>query len=364
MARNPFADALQVSPVLWVQTEEDCITSWRGLGQPRGGRLLTVTSGGCTALSFAAAGAGSVISIDVNPSQSRVLELKVAALEALRVGEVRALFGIEGDLGSTAALYARVRPRLSTEAAGYWDANQDLFLRRRLVDAGAMQGVGTALRERSPNGRAALEAVFVATDLERQVELVRGEALGALRLVAELRQERAELFFGAEDGATDDQAVAECMRRAFVERVTAAAGRFFFRTSPWAAQMLLGQYWDGVYPPYLDDSAASGFSGLGNRIEIVTSDIGAGIKALPDQSLHGADLSNVGDLMGGKEHGQLLDALRRSLRSGARVVQRQLIQDEARPLGRGFRRLERLSGELTVSDKSLVYSGIVVDERE
>ena len=45
--------------------------------------IVVVGSGGCTALSLLAAGAGSVTSVDVNRTQNHLIELKLAAIATL-----------------------------------------------------------------------------------------------------------------------------------------------------------------------------------------------------------------------------------------------------------------------------------------
>lgn len=55
--------------------------------------VLTLTSGGCNALNLLLHGAGHVVSVDCNPAQSSLLELKRAALANLPYEDVWAMFG-------------------------------------------------------------------------------------------------------------------------------------------------------------------------------------------------------------------------------------------------------------------------------
>lgn len=64
--------------------------------------VLTLTSGGCNALNLLLHGAGHVVSVDCNPAQSSLLELKSTAIQQLefedvwQVGVVLCLSGLNG----------------------------------------------------------------------------------------------------------------------------------------------------------------------------------------------------------------------------------------------------------------------------
>ena len=74
--------------------------------------VLTLTSGGCNALNLLLHGAGAVVSVDCNPAQSSLLELKKAAINQLSYADVWAMFG-EGRCGGPGGgvLYSRKRWR-------------------------------------------------------------------------------------------------------------------------------------------------------------------------------------------------------------------------------------------------------------
>src|SRR5437773_9808886 len=55
--------------------------------------IVVVGSGGCTALSLVAAGAGRVTAVDLNRAQNSLIELKLAAIAVLSRAESLALLG-------------------------------------------------------------------------------------------------------------------------------------------------------------------------------------------------------------------------------------------------------------------------------
>jgi betaine lipid synthase len=50
--------------------------------------VLTLTSGGCNGLNLLLNGAGHVVSVDCNPAQSSLLELKATAIQQLEFEDV------------------------------------------------------------------------------------------------------------------------------------------------------------------------------------------------------------------------------------------------------------------------------------
>lgn len=82
--------------------------------------VLTLTSGGCNALNLLLNGAGHVVSVDCNPAQSSLLELKAVAIQQLEFEDVWQLFG-EGRHPHIERLFeTRLAPFLSQKAFNFW----------------------------------------------------------------------------------------------------------------------------------------------------------------------------------------------------------------------------------------------------
>src|SRR3954447_18006764 len=93
-------------------------------------RLLVITSAGCNALDYLAAGTGEVNAVDVNPIQNALLELKRAAILGLDHDSFFELFG-KGQSPFARQMYGDVlRKQLSPVARQYWDRHITFFLGR------------------------------------------------------------------------------------------------------------------------------------------------------------------------------------------------------------------------------------------
>lgn len=149
-----------------VWEDERCIDE--GLRPAPGERVLSITSGGDFSLQFLLADVASVLSVDFNPRQDFLLQLKVAALAELSHDELWGFCGLE-SCGERGGLYARLRPRLAAGPREYWDRRERAIRRGFLFDgkqdrflhrAGSL--VTAAL------GRRAVERYFTSTTLAEQ----------------------------------------------------------------------------------------------------------------------------------------------------------------------------------------------------
>ena len=93
--------------------------------------VLMITSAGCNALDYLLEQPGRVIAVDINPRQTALLELKVAAIRSLDAEDVFLLFG-KGRHPRARVLYTRhLRRQLSAFAVEYWDRHIAWFMGER-----------------------------------------------------------------------------------------------------------------------------------------------------------------------------------------------------------------------------------------
>lgn len=89
--------------------------------------LLTITSAGCNALDYALQEPGKIVTVDLNPRQNALLELKIAGIRHLEFEQFFSLFG-RGRLANLPGLYARdLRQSLSPKSRKFWDRRLHFF---------------------------------------------------------------------------------------------------------------------------------------------------------------------------------------------------------------------------------------------
>merc|ERR1719453_2452117 len=86
-----------------------------------------LTTGGCNVLDRLLDGVAHIVSVDLNPCQNALLELKLAAAKALTHEQFFQLFAHSNRRLFDAIYKPQLRPLLSESAAAFWDANASFF---------------------------------------------------------------------------------------------------------------------------------------------------------------------------------------------------------------------------------------------
>jgi S-adenosylmethionine-diacylglycerol 3-amino-3-carboxypropyl transferase len=108
--------------LVYTQIWEDPVADLAALQLPLGSTIVTISSGGCNALSYLTAQPAQVYAVDLNEAHLSLLKLKLAGIRAFSgYGEFWRFFG-EAASPSNSDLYrARLRPMLDSAARAYWD---------------------------------------------------------------------------------------------------------------------------------------------------------------------------------------------------------------------------------------------------
>ena len=108
--------------LVYTQIWEDPEADLAALRLPVGSTIVTISSGGCNALSYLTAQPAQVYAVDLNEAHLSLLKLKLAGLRAFsRYAEFWQFFG-EAASPSNSELYCRkLRPMLDADARAYWD---------------------------------------------------------------------------------------------------------------------------------------------------------------------------------------------------------------------------------------------------
>ena len=108
--------------LVYTQIWEDPEADLAALKLAPGATIVTISSGGCNALSYLSAKPAQIYAVDLNQAHLSLLKLKLAGLRALpNYASFWQFFG-EGSSPANATLYnLRLRPALDADARGYWD---------------------------------------------------------------------------------------------------------------------------------------------------------------------------------------------------------------------------------------------------
>ena len=149
--RNALFRLVHRNQLVYVSCFEDPAVDRLALEIKPGDRVVTITSGGCNSLDLLLAGAREVHAVDVNPLQTALLELRIAAIRGLEHDDFFALFGSGSSPRWREIYHDALRGQLSDGARSFWDGHMQWFAgrgwRRRFLYQGSAGLVHKLLRD-------------------------------------------------------------------------------------------------------------------------------------------------------------------------------------------------------------------------
>lgn len=312
----------------FAQVREDPRAELAALRPGPDDEVVVVSSGGCTALSLLAAGAGRVTAVDLNATQNHLVELKTAAASL----GARDAVAFLGALPSTRrrATYASLREALTPAARRYWDGHACA------VDAGVL---GAGVSERFIGGvvaalllavhpRSRVDRLLACRTLEEQRALFEREwstrrwrALFALLCNrAVLRNTYPAQFFEHVENPSFARHFRGLAERAITD--LPVSSNYFLH------QMLAGRYpveEPGGVPPYLSAPGAASIASTRDRLTLVDGAMTTYLRSRPAASVQVFALSNICEWMTPPEVDALFREVLRTAAPGARLVYRNFV---------------------------------------
>lgn len=317
--------------LFFAQVREDPRLEIEALAPLSGAKVVVISSGGCTALSLLAAGAGQVTAVDLNASQNHLVELKAAALRSLTMPEIMSFFGVaRGSPERRMRTYKAIRPLLSGRAAEFWDAHQDLLGRGALTCGVSEQFISAVVKvvKLFIHGRRKIERLLAQETLEEQREFFGREwNTRRWRLLFPTLLNRWT-FNRTYDPAffreVDNPSFAAHFRRLLEHALCDVP----VRSNYFLHQMLLGTYPnlvpDGM-PPYLERTRREVLRARLGNLELVDGGYCEYLETLADSSVDGLALSNICEWLDQAGVERLFEQVLRVAKPGARFCFRNFV---------------------------------------
>ena len=355
-------DQIALFHLLFANNWEDPVSDRRALQMQPGATVMTVTSGCCNTLTLLLDDPGKVYAVDINPTQSYLMELKCAAIRKLDHGELLAFLGLRPS-ADRMAVFERISGELSPAARAYW-AGQEKGLREGIIHAGKFESLVRLVHGaiRLLQGRKRIEELFQCRSLaeqraffDRRWNTRRWRLI--FRVLANKRVVARKMdldYFQFEDGSTS---FPESFQRRFDRAICDIPidGNYFL------AWFLSGGYRDeGGVPEYLLKENLPVVRERLDRIENIVAPAQEWMANQPAGSVDGFVLSNIGELMSEDETNRLFEALVPVAAAGARVCFRNIVVPRGVPESLAGQIVldAELSRELLATDRSFLYSRV------
>lgn len=356
-------DQVQLSELVFAHNWEDPESDHAALKIRSNDRLLAITSGGCNVLGFLLFDPSIVYSIDINPAQSFLLELKIAAIKNLSFTEFISFLGVLKS-ENRIVLYHKIKKDLSKKSSEFWDRQSNLIS----------------------------QGIFMNGKYERFIKIA-GKIINILqgkRRVSGLFENKTkseqELYFDkiwntkrfhflfkiifnkyvlAKKGLVADYFLFDDGSKSFAECFYKRAKRAFrgipIKSNYFLALYLLNKYInDDERPAYLKKENFEIIKSRVQRIKIITGDVQHWLESVSPDSIDCFALSNICELMSEGDKDLLFTNVFRAASPNARIIFRNLMIPREVPVSLQDQIVldKILSMEIYKNDRSFVYGKV------
>jgi S-adenosylmethionine-diacylglycerol 3-amino-3-carboxypropyl transferase len=352
--------------ILYSTCDEDSWSELNALDLRSEDVVLSVTGSGCRTLNLLIGGPAKIVSIDANPLQNHLLELKIAAIRELPHAEFAGFIGLTASTGRL-AVYRRIREALSDTARAFWDMNTHVIARGVLY-SGAHERfyaryIGPLVRALRPRKTRTL---FSFDSIEEQLaffdekwDTPRWRA--SLRLLVQPRLTKLLLpdpsyyLYLERTGSVADY-LNSCLRQA-LSRHLAADNHLL-------TLLMLGKYQHGeVVPPYLSPRHYETVRARLDAVEIRTGGLDQELAATPAGTYSKFSLSDIAGWTTPDEFTAILGEVARTAKPDGRLCYRNFLSDRRLPpaLLDSVVVRDDISERIGRSDMAIAFTFVVAD---
>ena len=305
--------------ILYSQGWEDPLVLNGALRISERDRVLSITASGDNTLYLLSKGPKKITSVDLNPAQSHLLELKVAAIMGLNKQELLELLGIEKS-DKRMKLYGKIKESMPKEARIFWQENTGA-IERGVVHSGKLERYLEKYRKfvlPLCHSKSNIDE-FVNMDSIDQQKAFYDEVWDNCRWRASfnlffskfmLKNGRAKEFFKHNEKASIAQHYLARTKKGMTE--IPIKGNYFLQ------YILTGKYGSGNLPEYLKAENLDQIRQNIGRLEIVTGDVGQQIRDARE-SFSKFNLSDIFELYSDVDYRQALREIVSVSEDNARV---------------------------------------------
>ena len=325
--------------------------------------VLCITGSGARTLDLLIENPREIVSIDFNPCQNFLLELKMHAIQHLDYEELLEFLGVFPSR-KRGHLYKTIRPSLSIDARHFWDSNSAM-IQNGVVYQGRWERYFHQLERLVSFARPHLrDKLFSCSGLSDQARIWQNEwstPLWSAFLQAVSSRVVWKYIFG-DPGFYRYVPVSFSVYKYLRTRFTSAFENTFVTDSPFAWLLFFGKYNpNSVLPAHLQERHYATLRNNLERVRIVTQSLLEYLDFCKKNSFDKYSLSDFASYTSIEEYKGIWKGIIKTASSKARVCERQFLVKREIPLEvRSCVSLDDALGfELTRTDNSIFYTFII-----
>lgn len=340
---------------------EDWSVEQQGLKINAGDHAVCVTASGDRPLHLLMTDCATVTSLDMNPIQNYLLELKLAAINHLEYNKYIAFMGCQPSRYRYHIL-KELQPHLSTQAAAFWLKHRKAIKRGIIYQGRTERLTKITAKFFKIFRRKNIKRLFEFTDLEEQREFVNSHwNTRSWRLFFEVFANPKLSKFILDDPGLNAYVEYGKPGQYIYERIHRYLNAHLARHSALLQLLLLGKILPDAYFPYLTEPGYEKIRANSERIHIKTTNIIKFLGNSEPESIDCFSLSDIASYMPQTAFENLLESVHHAAKPGARFCIREFMSRRTIPtrLLHHFKRLPELERKMEKEETNFVYRFMV-----
>lgn len=356
-------DQIDLTELIFSLSWEDPSSDVKAINITTGKKVFAITSGGCNVLCFLRYDPAVIYAVDINPVQSYVLELKVAAMKKLNYEEFIAFMGLTKS-DKRRETFANLCSDLTDGAKEFWKTNIDLveqgFLGKGKFEKYTQR---SAKMMRILQGKKLIKGLFEKKSTEEQARFFDDQwDTWRLRTIFKILYNKRKL---AKRGLKDDYFHFDDGSKSFAEnfynrhknviRNVSIEGNYFL------SLYVLGRYRnESERPDYLRKEYYEEIKSRLDRIINIAEDAKLWLNNHKGSDIDCFAMSNICELMSDHDTRATFESIYHAGKNGAEVCFRNLMVPRDVPVDMVDKITidKEMSKELVGNDRSFVYSKV------
>jgi len=335
--------------------------------RPEEDTVISISSAGCNPLNFLCQNPRRLITVDGNPAQNAIVELKLAAIETLDYGTFYDIFAARSPRVVSEVYGDKLRPNISDRSRHFWDKNLRL-VKKGLYRHGKMGWAARLVRGLLPLlgiGKEKTEKFFEIQSLEQQRAFYEEHVAPRLwgPVVRRICKSRAFMYMcGVHPRQFDLVDSRHDMYDYVKERIEYVLTNVPIYDNYFLSVTVTGRFRDQRVPPYLREENFETLRRNLDRVTVVNGWLGPYLDSQPAGSIDKFNLLDIFDWMTPEAFESTLQSVLRAASPTARLIYRSGSYSLEPPASVRARLEfhEETSRELLAIDRSATYGSFYV----
>jgi S-adenosylmethionine-diacylglycerol 3-amino-3-carboxypropyl transferase len=337
---------------------EDWRTEQKALRLKPGDRVVCITGSGDRPLNLLYADCGEIVSVDANPMQNYLLELKQAAIKELDYDDYLSFLGAN-PTANRLELYRKISPSLHLASQEFWNKHIPLIEKGILYQGMVERLCKTSAFFFNLFKKKDIEKLFLMDDMNEQRKFV-DERWNSplLRRIFEIAlSPTLTRLFGIDPGLYENLPKGFHPGKYIFDRLYTCLHRSLAKEAPLISLVIRGKIDKPGYPPCMLPTGCHAIKQRLDRIKVEHDDIINYLETAPANSFNAFSLSDVSSYLDPERYQRLIKAVHRTARPGATFCLRQFLSEYTIPeeFQHSFARDSGLEELLQKEDRCFVY---------